>query len=183
MAELKLAPDEVSSTTVKWRARLRELLSSTSRTSKLALVGLGHPLRGDDYVGSFIVKTLMSECRRDGVSFFDAEDGVERVVSQISKLNPKQVVFVDACDMNARAGDIALIPLAETNYPFFTTHGIPLKLLASRFLPESENWLLAIQPDIMEVNGHLSERVNRSAVDISSFISATLEEVGPTHGD
>jgi hydrogenase 3 maturation protease len=171
------------STTVKWRAQLRELLTSSSPTSKLALVGVGHPLRGDDYVGSFIVKTLLNECKAESIRFFDAENGVEMVVSRISKFNPKHVVFVDACEMNARPGDVALIPVAETDYPFFTTHGIPLKLLASQLLSKSEAWVLAIQPEHMEVGDHLSPRVNESAAYVSSFIAATLKEANHSNDD
>ena len=183
MAELERIHEETPSTTVKWQVQLSDLLTSSSPTSKVALVGVGHPFRGDDYVGSFIIKTLMNECRAESIGFFDAEDGVEMAVSRIAKFRPKHVLFIDACEMNASPGHVALISVADTNYPFFTTHGIPLKLLASQFLSDSEVRVLAIQPEHMEVGDHLSPRVNDSAAYISSFIAATLKEADHANGN
>lgn len=183
MAQLQGFREQTTSARVHWELQLKELLASASPTSKVALVGVGHPLRGDDYVGSFIVKTLMNECRTESIGFFDAEGGVEMVVSRIAKFSPKHVLFIDACEMNARPGDIALISVTDTNYPFFTTHGIPLKLLASQFLSDCEAWVLAIQPEHMEVDDYLSPGVNDSAVYISSFIAAMLKEADHANGN
>jgi hypothetical protein len=52
------------STAAEWEPRLRKLLASSSPSARVALVGVGHPMRGDDYVGSFIVKKLLRETRR-----------------------------------------------------------------------------------------------------------------------
>jgi len=174
---------ETPSTTDKWQVQLSDLLTSSSPTSKVALVGVGHPFRGDDYVGSFIIKTLMNECKGESIGLFDAEDSVETVISQIAKFSPKRVLFIDACEMNMNPGHVALISAADTNYPFFTTHGIPLKLLASQFLSDSEALVLAIQPEHMEVGDHLSPKVNDSAVCISSFIATTLKEADHANGN
>ena len=183
MAQSQRLREQTISTENHWELQLKELLASASPTSKVALVGVGHRLRGDDYVGSFIVKTLLNECRAESIGFFDAEDGVEMIVSRIAKFRPKQVLFIDACEMNVRPGHVALISVADTNYPFFTTHGIPLKLLASQFLPDSEAWVLAVQPEHMEVGDRLSPMVNESAVYISSFIASKIREGDRANGN
>jgi hydrogenase maturation protease len=133
-------------------------------------------MRGDDYVGSFIAKTLMDEIRVGGVVLFDVEDRIEFMVSKVAACNPKHVILIDACEMNLSAGEVALLPLAETEYPFFTTHGIPLKLLASKLMPDAETWILAIQPERMEFNGTLSPAVLAAANSISNFIESALKE-------
>lgn len=138
------------------------------------MVGVGHPMRGDDYVGSFVAKILMEKIRSKGVVLFDVEDYLEFMISKITASNPKHVILVDACEMNASPGQVALIRLAETEYPFFTTHGIPLKLLAGKLLPDAETWLLAIQPERMEFNEALSPAVFTAATSISSLIAETL---------
>ena len=162
-------------TDANWQPRLRRILASALPTARVALVGVGHPMRGDDFVGSFIVKTLMKRIRTDKVVLFDAEDGVEWVISKIAESNPKHLILLDACEMNAASGAVALMPLAETNYPFFTTHGIPLKLLASRLLPSVETSILAIQPDRMGLNESLSPAVLAAANSISNLVAATLK--------
>jgi hydrogenase 3 maturation protease len=183
LAQLQRLREQTISARVQWELQLKELLAFASPMSKVALVGVGHPLRGDDYVGSFIVKILMNECRAENIGFFDAQDGVEMVVSRIAKFSPKHILFIDACEMNARPGHIALISVADTNYPFFTTHGIPLKLLASQFLSDSEARVLAIQPEHMEVGDHLSPRINDRALYISGLIATTLKEAGHANGN
>ena len=170
------------STHANWQPKLREILASASPSARVALVGVGHPMRGDDYVGSFIVKALMEGRRVNDVILFDVEDSIEWMIQKIAESNPRHVVLIDACEMNLRAGEISLLPLAETSYPFFTTHGIPLKLLANKFLPNAETWILAIQPERMEFDGDrttLSPEVLVSASSVSNFIASTLEERRP----
>jgi len=133
-------------------------------------------MRGDDFVGSFIVKTLMGKIRRDDVILFDAEDGIEWVTSKIAGFRLRHLILLDACQMNAAPGEAALIPLAETDYPFFTTHGIPLKLLANKLLPSVDTSILAIQPGRMGLNEPLSPQVLAAANSISDLVAETLKE-------
>jgi len=159
-----------------WQAGISEILASSSPSNKVMFVGVGHRMRGDDYVGSFIAKTLIKRVRADRVAVFDAEDNIESVISKIAKFNPPHVILIDACELNARPGEINLVPLAETDYPFFTTHGIPLKLLASKLLPNAEAWVLGVQPERMELSESLSPAVFASASSISDFIVNSLME-------
>jgi hydrogenase 3 maturation protease len=132
-------------------------------------------MRGDDFVGSFIVKTLKNKVPTVKVALFDSEDGVEWVISKIKNAQPKHLILLDACQMNADPGEVSLIPLAQTSYPFFTTHGIPLKLLTSKLLPSVETWILAIQPARMGLNEGLSKQVLGTANSISNFVADTLK--------
>lgn len=175
MAELERTHAITLSTHANWQPRFRQVLVSASPTAKVALVGVGHPMRGDDFVGSFIVKTLKKRIPTDRVVLFDSEDGVEWVISKIKNANPKHLVLLDACELNTDPGEITLIPLAETSYPFFTTHGIPLKLLTSKLLPSVETWILAIQPERMGLNEGLSQVVLGAANSISDFVVDALK--------
>jgi len=176
LAELERTCEKTLSTHANWQPRFRQILASASPTAKVALVGVGHPMRGDDFVGSFIVKTLKNKIPTDEVVLFDSEDGIEWVISKIKKSDPKHLVLLDACQMNAGPGEIALIPLAETSYPFFTTHGIPLKLLTNTLLPSVETSILAIQPNRMGLNEGLSQAVLGAANSISNFVLDALRE-------
>jgi len=171
LAELERLREVTISTHAGWKTQLRELL-----TAKVAFVGVGHPFRGDDYVGSFVVRAITKGCRSGSVEFFDAEYGVESIISKVVDFHARHVVFVDACDMNLEPGYIELIPIADTDYPFFTTHGIPLKLLANQFLRDTKVWVLAIQPAQMEARSGLSPRVQDAAASISDFIVAAVKE-------
>jgi hydrogenase 3 maturation protease len=141
------------------------------------LVGVGNPIRGDDYVGSFIVKRIVGAtdgALPENVHLFDAEDNVENLVVRLSRLGLRHVVFIDACEMRAKPGKIDLLSIAETNYPFFTTHGIPLKVLGEHLLKGSEVWVLAIQPKVAEFDKHLSPELRDAAARVSNFIISNL---------
>jgi len=159
----------------EWQTILKDILAAATTDAKVVLVGVGHPLRGDDHVGSFIVKSL-GERRSGAIQFFNGEDNVEAIIARIGTLRPKHVVFIDACDMNVRTGEARLVTMNKTKYSFFATHGIPLKLLAERFLPNSQSWVLAIQPERLEISTSLSPKVNTSARSIVEFIKASTTE-------
>jgi hydrogenase maturation protease len=172
-------PGQTTSTMDEWQQGLRELLKSVSSSNRIALVGVGHPLRGDDYVGSQIVKTIAEHIENtlpDGVYLFDAERGVEAVITKLADVDPRHVVFIDSCEMKSRPGETRLLSIEETSYPFFTTHGIPLKVLADQLLPKSEAWVLAIQPKQIEFGEGLSAEVNAASLFVSRFLMKILEE-------
>jgi hydrogenase 3 maturation protease len=140
---------------------------------------MGHPFRGDDYAGSYIVKTLMNQAKDDlfgKIRLVDAEDNVEAIIGKIAELGCRHVVFVDTCEMKGRSGETHLIPVSQTTYPFFTTHGIPLKLIADRLLPESQVWLLAIQPKNTDFGEDLSPEIRDAANSVSNFIRKLVTE-------
>ena len=178
MAMHRRVNEQATSIITDWQKNIEKLLKSASSTSPIALVGVGHPLRGDDYVGSLIVKKLSIYLSQlpDGVHLFDAEGDVEAVIGKLVEVAPSHVIFIDACEMEFRPGETQLLPVAETSYPFFTTHGIPLKVIADQLLPKSRAWVLAIQPKHTEFGEELSTEVREASVSISRFMMEILEE-------
>ncbi len=179
MPKLERPREQTTSTKADWRADLRTLLRSCSTTAGIAFVGIGHPLRGDDYVGSYTAKTIMRAMDGtlpEGMYIFDAEDNLEALITRLADLSLQHVIFIDACEMRARPGEVNLLSVSETSYPFFTTHGIPLKVLAERLLSKSEVWVLAIQPKQAEFGDRLSPELRSAAAHISGFITKGLGE-------
>jgi hydrogenase 3 maturation protease len=161
---------------------VKEIIDSSSATERIAFVGIGHPLRKDDYSGSYIVKKLIAHAqsrRSDGTRLFDGEDNVENLIMKIAQLEPEHVVFLDACEMKEPPGTTKLISIDQTSYPFFTTHGVPLKLIAQRLLPKSSVWLLAIQPKSTDFGEQLSKEVRDVADSVSGFLMSLLKEERP----
>jgi hydrogenase 3 maturation protease len=172
-------PEKTTLSTDSWEDQLRTLMKSSSSNKRIALVGMGHPLRSDDYAGSYIVKTLIEEAKGallGNIRLVDAEDNVEALITRIGDLQPQHVVFVDASEMRMNPGETHLISVKQTAYPFFTTHGIPLKLIAERLLPESEVWILAIQPKSTDFGESLSPEIRGAADTISRHIMKLADE-------
>jgi hydrogenase 3 maturation protease len=163
------------SSTPGWQAELGRLVQSASEEG-IVFIGVGHPLRGDDCVGSYVLKRLINrlDAKPRRVSLYDAEEGVESIIAKVIEANPKHVVFIDSCEMNVQPGEIRLIAMSETDYPFFTTHGIPLKFLSERLLPRSEAWVVAVQPKQAEFGERMSHEVCEAGNHVSEFILNAL---------
>jgi hydrogenase 3 maturation protease len=147
---------------------------------KVALVGVGNPLRSDDYVGSYVVKTII---RAGGTHFrdvylIDAENNVESLITKIQSISAAHVIFVDACQMGLEPGSVNLLAVEDTSYPFFTTHGIPLKLLAERLLSGSKVWVLAVEPNRTDFGEGLTREITDSAITISRLVMENLSSGG-----
>jgi len=175
LVRLESAVTRTALSIADWQAKLGNLLRSSSK-HKIVFIGVGHPLRGDDYVGSYVVKELIKRGERKpiNVDFLDAEDSVESVITKAYQA--KHIIFIDSCEMNVQPGEIHLISVSETDYPFFTTHGIPLKLLSERLLPQSKVWVLAIQPKQVEFSEKMSPEVSEASMLVSKFILEKLLE-------
>jgi hydrogenase 3 maturation protease len=162
-----------------WRRDLENIIATSSLTRKLVLVGTGHPFRNDDYLGSYLAKILITRMNMRlplGVYLFDCENNIEALINRIAELEPEHVVFVDACEMGMKPGEVQLISVAQTAYPFFTTHGVPLRVLAEQLLPASQVWILAIQPKQTDFGEQLSPEIIAAVDSVSDFLVASLNE-------
>lgn len=174
-------PRAQTTSTANWQVQLNRILDSSSPSAKVGLVGVGHSLRGDDYVGSFIAKEIMNGKGgklRGGCYVFDFEDNVEGFISEIAPFGFKHVIFMDSCHMGLEPGEVDLRSIEETTYPYFTTHGIPLKVLAKQLLAKSRVSILAIQPKQTEFGDNLSPEVHEAAVTISKFLVSAMARGG-----
>lgn len=171
--------DQTALTMSAWQRKVRQIIASTTPSRKTALVGMGHPLRTDDNLGSYIIKRIIAHSRSersDSILLFDGEDNVESLITKIAELEPRNIVFIDACEMRESPGATKLIPVVETTFPFFTTHGVPLKLLAEQILAKSDVSILAIQPKNTDFGEELSEEIRGVADSVSDFITNLLKE-------
>jgi len=74
--------------------QLKQILTSNPR-SHVAVVGVGHPFRGDDYAGSLILKKIIRRLNGEpprGVFLFNVEDNAEAFVMKIASLRPDDVI-------------------------------------------------------------------------------------------
>jgi hydrogenase 3 maturation protease len=103
-----------------------ELALSSALEGRVALVGIGNRLRGDDGVGSVLAGALIAA----GVPrVFDAEELPESVVSAVAATSPDTVLLVDAVDLGSEPGSAALIDRDQTSSYVPTTHRVPAELL------------------------------------------------------
>jgi hydrogenase 3 maturation protease len=125
---------------------------------RILLLGVGNRLRGDDAVGSLLVEYLQGKV---DIPLIDAGDVPENYIGPIEDSGAEVVLIVDATDMGANAGDIAIFDIEQVQEKFVSTHTANLGLMFKVIPPEKRPQVivLGIQPGNMELGQGLSEPV------------------------
>ena len=146
-------------------------LNARIEEKNVLLVGVGNRSRGDDGVGSYLIKRLQ---KKVSIPLLDAGDVPENCISKIESSGANMVLIVDAADFNANPGEIALIDFADMRKIGVSTRSANLDLLF-RVIPKSrrpETLLVAIQPGSTSTGSGLSEAVRNSLDGLESvFVS------------
>jgi hydrogenase 3 maturation protease len=161
-----------------WQETLATILKQPNK--RIAIVGMGHLLRGDDAVGLYIIDRLQSEISTiDNILLLDAGSAPENFTGKIRSFAPDVVLFIDAVDMQAEARHIRLIELNKISVIAASTHTLSLRLL-SNFLRHEigcDVLLLGIQPYKSELISPLSAPVKDDISEVSDFICEFLHKV------
>ena len=137
---------------------------SSALEGRVALVGIGNRLRGDDGVGSALAGVLI----KAGVPrVFDGQDLPDAMVADVAASSPDTVLLVDAVDLGAEPGSVALLGRGQTMSYLPTTHRIPADLLMEVLETETgaRCMLLGVQPAATEFGRSMSPEV-AAALDL-----------------
>lgn len=118
-------------------------------TRQLAIVGIGDDLIPHDRFGIFAARYLEKQ-NLPGARVFFAGTVPESITGPLLRYQPGQVLFLDAADMGARPGTIAVIEPGRIQASLITTHVLPLTVVMDYVKQESGAGvtLLGIQPDL-----------------------------------
>ncbi len=144
----------------------------------LHFLGVGNPIKSDDSVGLYLVSKLRKTCGRKPNEFVTIHPPLlySRAEFYLAKIGQKgeYAVIFDAVDANSEPGRIIFGDLSNTQYGFFSSHNIPLKLIPE--LNPSTVYILGIQPQNIEVGEELSRIVLSSANEVLEKIPSLLKE-------
>jgi len=127
-------------------------------TSRLAIVGIGDELIPPDRLGMFAAREIEQQ-HLPGVKVFLAGTVPESSTGPLRRYQPEHVVFLDAADMGAQPGTIAVIEPEGIRADLISTHVLPLTVVMDYVERESGTGvtLLGIQPDLREPDKDLSD--------------------------
>jgi hydrogenase 3 maturation protease len=150
-------------------------LSETLRESlRLAFVGVGQELRGDDAAGVLTVRRLRQAVSdRSGTRlYFEAGPLPEASAGPLRRFRPDWVVFLDAADMGAAPGTIRWIEPDQIESGLTSTHTFPMGGFAEYLSAElgCRVAVLGIQPEQMEFDAPVSAQVRRSIEELATRI-------------
>jgi hydrogenase 3 maturation protease len=144
-----------------------ERLGRADQPARIAVLGIGHELRGDDAAGIAVARGLASLVNlRQRLLVIDVGPAPENFTGTVRRFKPDLVLLVDAAQLNEAPGSLRWIDWQDTVGLTASTHTLPLHVL-SRYLAGELGCkvaLLGIQPAHTAFGAPLSPGVRR-AVD------------------
>jgi hydrogenase 3 maturation protease len=106
----------------------KELESWLSDSERVVVVGIGNPIRTDDFVGVKIAQDLQGKVS-EKVCLLESETVPESFVQQIVDFKPTHVLLIDAAVLGLKPGELSLVePRELTSFPAYSTHMLPLRI-------------------------------------------------------
>ena len=159
-------------------SRLRELKTQTAADGderlRLAVVGIGHELCGDDAVGLAVIEQLEHSAAVYSPAaewlLINGGSAPENVTGALRRFHPDLVVLVDAAQMDEDAGTIRWLDWQQTRGLSASTHSLPPYMLALYLNHElgCEVALLGIQPQTNQVDQPLSLVAAQAAAEAAA---------------
>lgn len=132
---------------------------------RLAIVGVGQLMRGDDGAGSTIVRRL-AECidSHGNLLILDAGHAPENCLGLVIRFRPDTVLFVDTVRATELPGTLLWFPAAEVGSTGGSTHTLSLGLLSEYLnaVTGASVYILGIQPASIEFGEGLSAPVKEA---------------------
>jgi hydrogenase maturation protease len=156
-------------------------LYGLSFQGRVAVMGIGNRLWGDDGAGPELLKRLKEEWEMrkarlnlEGQRFFiDAGEFPEDWFIRTVDLKPDVILVIDAIDLQAEPGSIAILESEALPEAFCcSTHRLPLRSLLHLWEESgSKTLVLAIQPKDLVLREGLSPEVKVSVDFLAQFFS------------
>jgi hydrogenase 3 maturation protease len=158
---------------------LRNSLDSSNGTPRLAVVGIGNELNGDDAAGSLVARALNERTTLGGIYsllVIDAGVAPENITGDLRTFKPDLIVFIDAADMGEAPGTVRWIAMDEIDGMSAVTHRMPLSMLSQYLTLElgCDIVLLGIQPASVVMGKDLSGPVRHTVEQMSTDLCDLL---------
>lgn len=163
-----------------WRCQLTRFLTGASR---VAVLGVGNPVRGDDGAGTYVAIILRRLLRRrlshgrteTPGSWVSVPAGAvpENYLSLVTRFRPTHVIVVDAFHRGAMPGTISIIPPSAIEGLSLSSHRLPLGLIRDYLLLTgvSHQVYLGIQPHSVDLGTTMSPPVINSSRMVARAIA------------
>lgn len=147
------------------------------RPARIAIVGIGNELHGDDAAGPRVVRELAAKLpATPGLLLLDAGIAPENFGGPLRRFRPDLVLEIDAADHGQPPGATAWIDWAEADGLSASTHTLPPSVLATYLVAElgCRVALIGIQPAALDLNAPLSPAVERACRALADALGAWL---------
>ena len=156
------------------------LKQKLDNASKVAVLGIGSDLRGDDAAGIIAAEQIGKHIKRKKtaaeVKFFIGATAPENLTGEIKKYQPSHLVIIDAVHSNVPPGQITIMDPAGLDEISFFTHKLPVKLMIDYLLHfcKCTVIIVGIQPKDISVGSSVSKEVRQAVKKFSEAIAKIL---------
>jgi hydrogenase maturation protease HycI len=163
-----------------WSDSLKQALMARRKNDqppRVAVVGVGHELRGDDAVGVLVAQILKPLlARSDHVLVVDGGHAPENHTGTLRRFAPALVLLVDAARMDEPPGTVRWLAWQETSGVSASTHTMPPYVLAQYLTAElgCEVAIVGIQPAHLNMDDPPSAPVQKAVVDVVASLGTAL---------
>lgn len=151
---------------------MKEFLKSHK---KIAILGIGNEIKGDDGLGSYIARKLSKLFQdNENIVVYDGGTVPENYTGSIRKVNPTHIILVDAVEMKKEPGYIRVVQKEEIANYNISTHAMPISFLI-KFMETTIGGkiiLIGVQPKSMELDEGISKEVETS---INAVVNALFK--------
>ena len=158
------------------------LKQKLNNAQRVAILGIGSELRGDDIVGLLaaqqIDKNTKGKSVKPQVQVFIGETAPENLTGAIKKFQPTHLIIIDAAELNKEPGHIEIMEPETIGGTSFCTHSLPLKIIIG-YLLESFKFqaiLIGIQPKTLTFGAQPTKEVIAAAKLIAKAITKSLKQ-------
>ncbi|GAB4557601.1 MAG: hypothetical protein Kow0047_02060 [Anaerolineae bacterium] len=168
-----------------WKEQLNRTLrqcraDAGAHGGRVAVVGVGNELNGDDAAGPLVARRLSEMRLASGeLLVVDAGPAPEAYTGLLRRFRPAVVVLVDAAHMGRPPGDVQWIPWDHVAGLSASTHTVSLRLLAEFLSAElgCRVGLLGVQPASTAPGDPVSAPVRAAVEAVAEAIAACWREV------
>lgn len=171
------ASDDPAELPESWVRALDNFLRIGNASVRVAVLGIGNELSGDDAVGVVIARELRQRLDpRADCLVLEAATAPENFTGTLRRFRPDLVLLVDAAHLSDEPGTISWLDWQETDGVSGSTHTLPPSVLAQFLVKElaCRLALLVVQPAHLEFGQPLSPAVRRAAGEVVAELAARL---------
>lgn len=159
---------------------LRDVLSERlNKPGRIAILGAGSVIMGDDAAGIRVVEKLRAQFRKmrlTNVKIFIGETAPENLTGEIRRYNPCHLLIIDSAGIGAEPGTAMLIDPAVIGGISFNTHMLPMKIMSEYLKSEIGCGVtfLGIQHGNVSFGEDLTPEVAIAVDEIADIISDVI---------
>ena len=158
----------------------RELKARLKGAKRVAVLGVGSELRGDDIAGILVLEALKKSKKIKPsirLKTFEGSTAPENLTGEIKVFKPTHLIIVDTADIGESPGSVLLLRADEVGRGIsFSTHKIPPKILIDYFTHslKCEIIIIGIQPRSIGFGRNMSKAVISSSRSVAGSILKAL---------